>query len=195
MRIERADAIVALQLRAEGLVALQDVEHVAQHFQHHAIGLRPHRGRARVIAHAGHLAEEVAGSQFGDGVVVGQIDRGINRDERPVGFFAAAVLLARRQHAFEPAEKSAAAALRLDVRNRAGKKDFRFAFQNIKSCGTEISFAADDLAGAETSLDHRFLVEFEKCAGDVFKNRQMQKLGRVKNVTFSQLAFRPPACW
>jgi hypothetical protein len=37
-----------------------------------------------IVAHAGHLAEQVARPQFGDGIVVRQIDRGINRDERPV---------------------------------------------------------------------------------------------------------------
>ena len=53
-------AVIALQLCAEGFVALQNVEHVAQHFKHHAIGLCPHRRRPRVITHAGHFAEQVA---------------------------------------------------------------------------------------------------------------------------------------
>ena len=63
---ERARAVVALQLRAESFVPLQDVEHVAQHFEHHAVGLRPHRRRARIVVHASHLAEEFAGPKFGD---------------------------------------------------------------------------------------------------------------------------------
>ena len=72
MRVERAGAIVAFELSAERLVALQDVEHVAQHLEHDAVGLGADRGRARIVAHARHLAEEVAGVEFGDGLSYGK---------------------------------------------------------------------------------------------------------------------------
>ncbi len=80
MVVERALAIVGVQLRLEGLVALDDVEHVAQHLKHHAIGSRAHRGRARIQAHAGHLAEQVAWNQRSDRMIVGQIHRSVDRD-------------------------------------------------------------------------------------------------------------------
>ena len=43
MIVERALAIVGIQLRLERLVALDDIEHVAQHLEHHAIGEPPAR--------------------------------------------------------------------------------------------------------------------------------------------------------
>src|ERR1700687_5356595 len=55
VRVERAGAVVALQLRTEGFVALQDVEYVAQHFEHYTIGPCAYRRRPRVIAHASHF--------------------------------------------------------------------------------------------------------------------------------------------
>ncbi len=63
MVVERALAIVGVELRLERLVALHDVEDVAQHLEHHAIGGSAHRGRARIQAHAGHFAEQIAGAE------------------------------------------------------------------------------------------------------------------------------------
>ena len=69
------------------------------------------------------------------------------------------IFLARRQHALQPAEKSTAAALRLDVRDRAGKIDLCSSFQYVKSRGTEFPFAANDFAGPKTSFNHGLLIK------------------------------------
>ena len=69
------------------------------------------------------------------------------------------ILLARRQHALQPAEKSVAAALRLDVGDWAGKIDLRLAFQYVKSRGTEFSLTANDFPGPKTSFNHRLLIK------------------------------------
>ncbi len=60
MIFERALLIIRIELGFERLVALDDVQHVAQHFEHHAVGGRPHCRRARVQAHACHFAEQIA---------------------------------------------------------------------------------------------------------------------------------------
>jgi len=44
VRIERALAVVAIELLPEGFVALHNVEHVAQHLEHGAIGFGANRG-------------------------------------------------------------------------------------------------------------------------------------------------------
>ncbi len=85
MGAEGAAAVVGLELGAEGLVLLHHVEDVAQHLEHDAVGLGADGGRARIEAHAGHLAEEVAGAECGDGVVVGQIDGGVDGDVGGIG--------------------------------------------------------------------------------------------------------------
>src|ERR1035438_8419505 len=57
VRIQRALLIGTVQLFAEILVPLHDVENIAQHLEHCAIGLRTHCRRARVVTHASHLAK------------------------------------------------------------------------------------------------------------------------------------------
>ena len=95
MRIERAAPVGFVELRAERLALLQDVENVAQHLEHHAIGFGAHGRGPRVIIHAGHFAEQFARPEFGDGMVVGEVDRGVDRNRAPVRFVFAAVFLAR----------------------------------------------------------------------------------------------------
>ena len=58
---ESALAVILLDFSAKRFVALDHVEHVAQHFEHRAVGFGADRGRARVEAHAGHFAEELEG--------------------------------------------------------------------------------------------------------------------------------------
>src|SRR4029077_10369538 len=106
MRVERPSAIIPLQLTPESLVALQDVEHVPQHFQHDAIALGSHSGRPRIVAHARHLTEQIARAQLRDGMVIGKINRRVDRDVRPVGLFTAAMLHSRCEHALQLAEEA-----------------------------------------------------------------------------------------
>ncbi len=115
MRVESAGAVATFQLGSKGFVPLQNIEHVPQHFKHHAVGARTNRRRARVVAHAGHLTEQVARPQFGDGIVVRQVDRRIDRNKRPVAFLVALVLLPRTEYALQLLEKAFAIALRSDV--------------------------------------------------------------------------------
>ncbi len=159
MGIERALAVRLIQLRAESLVALHDVQHVAQHFQHRAIGFRAHRRRARIQAHAGHFAEQVAGTQLGDRIVVIQVHRRI--DVNPVlrGFFFALVVLALRQLAGKFAQKFAHCAFGFHVRDGAGDRNLGLAFQNVKRRGSVFAFAANHFAGFEMPAHHGVAVQ------------------------------------
>ncbi len=186
MRVERAGAIVAFELSAERLVALQDVEHVAQHLEHDAVGLGANRGRARVVAHARHLAEEVARVEFRDGVVVRQVDGGIDGDEGATGFFAALVIFPGGQDAFQATEKSFTRTSGLDVCDRAREVDLGFSFEDVEGGRSEIAFAADNLSGAVVAFDDGFLVQFEECARDVLKDREMQKFGGIEDFSFAK---------
>ena len=137
VRIERAPAIGLVQLRAKGFAFLQDVENVAQHLEHGAIGFRAHRCGARIIIHAGHFAEEFARAELRDGMVVGQIDGRVDRNRPAVVFFFAAIFLpaARRLVSLLVSfRKIPRAALRFYVGNGAGQLNAGLAFQNIK-CG------------------------------------------------------------
>src|ERR1700722_17763014 len=53
--IESAFTVGAIELRAEAFVALHDVEDVAEHLEHRALGLSLNRGRARIQTHARHF--------------------------------------------------------------------------------------------------------------------------------------------
>ena len=57
MIAERAFTVGAVESFFERLVPLQNVEHVAIHLVHRAVGQGAHRCRARVKTHAGHFAE------------------------------------------------------------------------------------------------------------------------------------------
>ena len=70
-------------------------------------------------------------------------------------------------------KNSLTAALGRDVGHGAGKENLSLAFQNVKGGGTEVSFAADDFPGLETSLHQRFLIELQESAGDILEDRQM----------------------
>src|ERR1019366_5549139 len=65
-------AIPFVQNSPRGFAALQDVKDVAENFQHRAVFLRAHRGRARVRTHAGHFAEDFTFIERGPRVVVAQ---------------------------------------------------------------------------------------------------------------------------
>src|SRR4029077_8708069 len=94
--IESALAVGAIELRAETLVALHDVENVAQHLEHRAIGLSLNGGRARIQTHARHFSAEVAGTERCDGVVVTQIKRCVDVNPMLVFFFIARIVLTLR---------------------------------------------------------------------------------------------------
>ena len=94
MIFQRAFAVVGVQLRFECFVALDDVEHVAQHLEHDAIGCGADRGGARIQAHARHFAEQIAGVERRDGIVVGQIHGSVDGNGAARSFFFAALLLA-----------------------------------------------------------------------------------------------------
>ena len=74
-----------------------------------------------------------------------------------LGFFAALMISSRGvRHAFQPAEKSSMLPCGLDVRDRAREIHLGFAFENVESRGSEIAFAADDLARAKCRLTTAF---------------------------------------
>jgi hypothetical protein len=181
--VERPPAVGLVELRAEWLALLQDVEDVAQHLEHRAIGLGAHRCGAWVIIHASHFAEEFTGAKFRDGVVVGQVHRSIDGNRSAVYFLFAAVFLARgktaRKLAGQPPEKSARAALRFYVRDRACQLHAGRAFENVKRGRAELAFPANDFAASKMAPDSRIRIFLQELRRDVFKDRQLEKiLGR-----------------
>src|SRR5229473_423033 len=173
---ERTAAIGLVELRAESFVLQHDVENVAQHLESHDIGLRGDRSGARIKIHARHFAEEIPGAEFGDGIAVSEVNRGVDGNGSVACFFLALVFLARDERAAQPLEKSFGAALRLDVRDGRGDGNFGLAFENVESRGAELAFAADDFAFAEAPFDDGAAVELQEGSGDTFKYRNLQQV-------------------
>ena len=149
VRVERAAAVVALQLRAKVLVALQDVEHVAQHFQHHAVGLGAHRGRARVISSCTSFRRTCRRAKFSDRACrSGKIHRGVDGNERRSASSLAVVFLRGASRLCSLLKNPWLLPSRLDVSDGAGKKNFRLAFENVKGRRTELPLAANDFSCA-----------------------------------------------
>src|SRR5450755_4109365 len=171
--------VVRIQLRFEGLVALDDIQHVAQHFQHHAIRGRAYSCRARIQAHAGHFAEQIARPQRSHRIIVRQIYRSINRDSAPLAFLFPPLLRTAGQAAGEFAEEAGRTALSLDVRHRGRKVNLRVAFHNVKRGGTVLALAAHDLALLEMAADHGALIELQESPGYFLEIRKFQQLFNV----------------
>ena len=114
---ERPAAIVLVELSAERLVLHKDVQDVAQHFVGEDIGFSPHGRGARIEIQARHLAEEIAGSELGDGVFVGQIDGRVDGDGAVAGFFFARIGVAHGKSACQTLEKPARPAFGLYMRD------------------------------------------------------------------------------
>ena len=176
MVVQSALAVVGVQLRLQRLVALDDVQHVAQHFEHHAVGGGAHSGRARIQIHAGHFAKQIAWAECRDGIVVRQIDRGIDGNAGARSFFFATLLAASSQAAGQPAQKSARAALRLHVRHGRREKHLGLAFENVERSGSVFAFAADDLALLEMTAHHCVLVELQKSSRDFLEICELLQL-------------------
>jgi len=64
--IKRTHAIGLVPVERGRVCSSADVEDIAQHFDHRAIGFGAHRCRARIVIHAGHFAEEFARTKLGD---------------------------------------------------------------------------------------------------------------------------------
>src|SRR5271156_5202055 len=173
MGIKSALPVRLIQLRAESLVALHDVQHVAQHFKSRAGGFRAHRRRARVQAHAGHFAEQIAGPQHCDGIVVAQVHRRINMNPVLRCFFFTRVVLALRQLAGKFPQKFAHRAFGFYVRDGAGDGNFRLAFQHIKCRRSVFALAANHFAGFEMPAHHGVAVQAQECPGNAFEERQL----------------------
>ena len=109
-----------------------------------------------------------------------------------LGLFAASVSFARAQQTAQFAEKALAATFGLHVRHRAGKEDFRFAFENVKRRRAEFAFAADNFARIEMPLHHGLLIQFQKSSGDILKNRQVQQFRGIEHITRAQFRADDP---
>ena len=176
MVVEGASAVICVQLRAHRFVALDDVEHVAQHFIHHAVRRRTYGGGARIQTHASHLAEQIARAQFGSRVCQVQVHRGIDADHSFLIHAIVRMLWGARQDAGQPAEKSLRSALCFDVRHGRGEEHLRFAFGNVEGRGAILALAANDVALLEAPGHHRVPVEFQKCSRNLLKVRQPEQL-------------------
>ena len=80
MCIESAHAVARVQLCTERLVLLQNVEYIAQHLEADGVFRSYNRSAARVEAHAGHLAEQIAGMQLRNRMVIFEIHRRVDVD-------------------------------------------------------------------------------------------------------------------
>ena len=97
------------------------------------------------MAHAGHLAEDVASPIVAWGRAVGQGDRGVDRDELAARPIVGPALVSRRG---EPAQDAPEAALRLvlDVIGRRADVDLDRALLDEEGRRAVLALAADDLA-------------------------------------------------
>src|ERR1700757_5022205 len=78
MSLQRANAVIRIELGPERLILLQNVENVAQHLQANGVLGRNYCCAARIEAHAGHFAEEIAGMKLRYWMVVFEVDRSID---------------------------------------------------------------------------------------------------------------------
>ncbi len=148
-------------------------------------GFRAHGCGARVEIHAGHFAEEIAGAEFGDGVAVGEIDGGVDRNGAVARFSHAFIFFAADQRTFQFFEKAACAPFGFHVSDRRGDRNLRFAFQDVEGRGAEITFAADDVALAEASLYDCAAIQLQEGSGDAGEDRQfVEFFGRERRVGF-----------
>ena len=179
---QRTPPIILIQTPLDVLVALHDVEHVAQHFVHGAIRRGADRSRARVETHAGHLAEQIAWAELGYRIVVRKIDGCVNRNRATIYFTLAAILFAAEQAAAQTLEESMRAPLRVNVGDGRREINLGSAFQNVECRGAVLAFAADDIAGAKAAFHHRVSVQLQECARhflEVGKLQQILDLGRL----------------
>ena len=188
MCLERALAVVGLELRPERLVLLQDVEDVPQHLQDDDLGLRADGGRPRMKAHARHLAEELPCAQLGERPVVWKIDRRVDRDEPADALFGARVLDAARELAADAADPSGRPAARpvllLHVRDGAADVGLDHARENVKGGRPEVPFATDDLARRDDAPDDRPLVQLQEGPRHALEHRQLQDRLGIEELAF-----------
>jgi hypothetical protein len=170
-------AVALVEQRPRLLVALEDVEDVAVELQQGAVLGGPHRGGARVVAHAGHLAEEVAGLQRGHRVVVVQRHRRVDGDVLRLALLVPVVLVARRQEAAHPqAQEAQPAALLLDVLDRRLDVDVDLARLDVEGRRAELPLAAEDLALGDPAPDHGAVVEPQEWVRDPLEQRVLGQL-------------------
>ena len=99
-------SVALVEHRLGTLASLEDVEDVAAHFQNRHVLGRPDRGRAGVRVHARHLAEDVAGLEGVDRVVILQGDGGVDVDVLLIGLAVAVVLLAAFEDGGQPLDQA-----------------------------------------------------------------------------------------
>src|SRR5579871_3662613 len=133
LRRQGALAVILVHPGAEGFVALQDIQNVAQHLQHHAIGLGAHGCRAWILVHTSHFAEQVARFQLGDRIAVGQVYGSIDGNVSLSACFMAWLLRLVDKRRLELAQEPVLAAFGGDVAHRTGKKHFRLATEDVVS--------------------------------------------------------------
>ena len=175
VRIQGASLVGALQLLAERLVALHDVENVTQHLEHGAVRSCPHSRRARVITHASHFPEKFSGAQLGNRIFIGKIDRSVDGNKGPRAFLAPLMLSSWRQQALQLAQKAVLTALRRDVGNGAGEIHISLAIDDVEGRRSKLALPANDLPGAEMTFDNGIAVELEEGAGNVLEDWKGQQ--------------------
>src|SRR6185437_16950642 len=99
MRIQRAAAIIFFDLAAETLVALHNVEDIPKHFKSGDVRRGAHGGGAWIKAHARHFAEQIARTEFSNGLFNRQVSRAVDGNRATRRFLVAVIFRAASEAA------------------------------------------------------------------------------------------------
>ncbi len=162
-------AVALFHPGAERFIPPHDVQHVPQHFERGTVGLGPHCGRARIIVHAGHFAEQVASLELAYRIVVGQVDRRINRNEIRFAILPRPLLAAERKHGLQLA-KEVFLSPGLYLGHGRRNIDLSVPIKNVEGGRAIVAFLANDLARFVAALSDRVAVQVQERAGDPAKH-------------------------
>ncbi len=188
MRDEGAFPVSPVEVGLEALVLLQHVEDVSEHLEDDRLFHRAHRRRARVEAHARHLAEDLAGAEARHRIAVVEVDGAVDRDEPRL--LLALVLFVAHEPA-EPAQEvrdahASRPAATLHVGHRRGDRHLDLAAQHVEGGGPVLALPADDLARPEAPPDDRAFVEGEERSRAAREDRKPQQLLGGQQVSLRQ---------
>ena len=129
-------------------IADQHVKNDAQHFHHDTRLTRLHRGGARLVGSAGHLAKELARTKLRQRSIDRKVDISVDADEFPLVRFRSMIGRIVRQetlHSFETAAKESNHRISAQVGERIMNKYVDCARYDVVSGRTELAFFANNL--------------------------------------------------
>jgi hypothetical protein len=140
-----------------------------------------------VEAHAAHFAEEIARSEFGNRLFVGEIHGSVDRNKfAPQVFFFPLVLGTIQQLAFEPADKAVLGGS-VHMGARGCDHHIDIAFEHVEGGRAELAFAKNDFSGLDLALGDRATIHFQEGSGDTFENWKCQQIFHVERFAISEV--------